>query len=399
MGFSYMDHYLPTNGTEANGVNAQKLHLTVSGLRLRADAQNTSEQPCVPTNVEASSGVFAKSRDSSPAVSFPVPTVSIAALTQFTYYAKLVYDANGGQNPPAPETMSVTTTESSAAVSFDQGAPNPTRTGYTFKGWSTESGDNNAVNVSFPYTITTNKTTESTAETKTVYAVWETNKYTVTWKNEDGTVLETDTDVSYGTMPEYIGAMPIKASDGANDYAFCGWTPIVVPVSGNASFTATYTKTAYGTKTVVVDFSMKYLLAENVSEKPADPANGKLVLDTDGKLYFTPTADDYTAMSKRSVVLVTHKDGTHTNVTIIPADNIYYDDDLKNKTANQDKVQGYDASVPQTSTTILKNESGTLTFRFTGTRCDVYCTTDANTGWVMMKYYAVDKNGTREKRF
>ena len=147
---------------------------------------------------------------------------------------------------------------------------------------------------------------------------------------------------------------------------------------------------APASKTVVVDFNMKYLLAEGVSVQPADPANGTLLLE-DGKLYFTPKADDYTSLSASAVVTVQHTNGASTVVTILPADSIYYDDSLKELTASQNAVQGYDASVPTGSTTIPKNENGRLTFRFTGTRCDIYCTTNANTGWVMMKYYAIDK--------
>ncbi len=44
--------------------------------------------------------------------------------------------------------------------------------------------------------------------------------YTVTWKNYDGTVLETDKDVLEGTMPEYNGDVPTK--EGFN---FSGWSP------------------------------------------------------------------------------------------------------------------------------------------------------------------------------
>ena len=42
--------------------------------------------------------------------------------------------------------------------------------------------------------------------------------YTVTWQNDDGTVLETDTNVSYGTTPTYDGETPTK--DGC---IFTGW--------------------------------------------------------------------------------------------------------------------------------------------------------------------------------
>ena len=50
-----------------------------------------------------------------------------------------------------------------------------------------------------------------------------TNKYTVTWKNWNGEVLETDTNVEYGTMPSYNGNTPVKSSDQNNQYVFEKW--------------------------------------------------------------------------------------------------------------------------------------------------------------------------------
>ena len=44
------------------------------------------------------------------------------------------------------------------------------------------------------------------------------NKYTITWKNYDGTILEVDEDVPYGTMPSYDGETPYK--EGTNKYSY-----------------------------------------------------------------------------------------------------------------------------------------------------------------------------------
>lgn len=62
--------------------------------------------------------------------------------------------------------------------------------------------------------------------------------YTVTWKNSDGTTLETDTNVPYGSTPHYDGSTPQNPTSGGG--AFQGWTPAISSVSGNITYTASY---------------------------------------------------------------------------------------------------------------------------------------------------------------
>ena len=94
---------------------------------------------------------------------------------------------------------------------------------YTFSGWTPTPV---AATADATYTATYSSTV---------------NKYTVTWKNEDGTVLETDTNVPYGTTPTYDGPTPAKAPDTAHEYVFSTWTPSIAPVAGNVTYTAVFT--------------------------------------------------------------------------------------------------------------------------------------------------------------
>ena len=90
--------------------------------------------------------------------------------------------------------------------------PTATRTGYTFKGWSTSA--NGSVNVS-----TTTKVTGNV----TYYAQWSINSYTLTYNVNGGNAVNPASKSvqygsAYGTLPT-----PTKSSDAEFTYAFAGW--------------------------------------------------------------------------------------------------------------------------------------------------------------------------------
>ncbi len=127
-----------------------------------------------------------------------------------------------------------------AATAFNGTAPTKDATAqytYTFDGWATEAnGEKVYENGATP--------TVSGAATYYAHFAQTTNTYTVTWKNADGTTLETDEDVPYGTTPTYGGATPTKTSTATDVYTFAGWDSEIAAVTGNITYTATYTSVA-----------------------------------------------------------------------------------------------------------------------------------------------------------
>ena len=104
-------------------------------------------------------------------------------------------------------------------------------TGYTFAGWFTTLTDGEQVQDNATLTADL-----------TLYAQWTANSYTVTFVDEDGTVLQSS-KVEYGQRPVYEGSEPTKESTAEFDYAFAGWDPEIALVTGEATYTATYTAT------------------------------------------------------------------------------------------------------------------------------------------------------------
>ncbi len=72
------------------------------------------------------------------------------------------------------------------------------------------------------------------------------NTYTVIWKNYDGQVLETDTEVPYGTVPTYDGQTPVKPDDDQYTYTFKSWNPAVSKVEEDTVYTAEFEATMKG---------------------------------------------------------------------------------------------------------------------------------------------------------
>ena len=76
------------------------------------------------------------------------------------------------------------------------------------------------------------------------------NKYTVTFANENGTVLTTQT-VSEGGTASYTGSTPTKAYDGSKHYSFAGWvdangkTAVLSNITANLTVYASFTGTAH----------------------------------------------------------------------------------------------------------------------------------------------------------
>ena len=94
---------------------------------------------------------------------------------------------------------------------------------YSFKGWDAE------------LVVVTGEATYSATFDSIV------NTYLITFKNGDETLQSTE--VEYGTTPSYTGGTPTKPATAEYTYTFTGWDAELVAVTGEATYSATFSST------------------------------------------------------------------------------------------------------------------------------------------------------------
>ena len=154
-------------------------------------------------------------------------TTTTKVTSNKTWYARwtstyknytVTWDGNGG-----------TPSKSSSSFHYNDALgtlPTATRTGYTFKGWSTSK--TGTVNVSTTTKVTANVT---------YYAVWTINSYTWTFDANGGTGDTTKTlnyNATLSTLPTAS-----RASTAANNYTFAGWFDTNASTGGTQLTTST----------------------------------------------------------------------------------------------------------------------------------------------------------------
>ena len=158
----------------------------------------------------------------SKAVSF---TVSVPAWTSY----KVTYNANGGSGAPSAQTK-----WKDQALTLS--STKPTRTGYSFLGWSTSSTATSAT-----YSAGGSYTANAAA---TLYAVWKANTYTVKFDANGGTGAPASQTKTYGKTLTLSSTKPTRTN-----YNFKGWgtsaSATTVSYSAGGSYTANAGITLY----------------------------------------------------------------------------------------------------------------------------------------------------------
>ncbi len=96
-------------------------------------------------------------------------------------------------------------------------------------------------------------------------------RYTVKFVDEDGTELQS-TVYACGETPVYTGETPVKEATAENTYTFAGWTPDIVPVDADATYTAVYDVT-------VNEYSVTFVTNGGTEIPPVQVAYGEPVTE------------------------------------------------------------------------------------------------------------------------
>ena len=195
-----------------------------------------------------------------------------AVWTPITYTVS--YNANGGSGAPSSQTKTYGVTLTLSSVK-------PTRTGYTFLGWSTSSTATSAT-----YTAGSSYTSNSSV---TLYAVWSVNTYTVSYNANGGSGAPSSQTKTYGTTLTLSSTKPTRTG-----YTFLGWSTSSTATSATYSAGGSYTNNASVTLYAVWSVNT-YTVSYNANGGSGAPSSQTKIYGTALTLSSTkPTRTGYT---------------------------------------------------------------------------------------------------------
>lgn len=200
------------SGSRSCTFNSKGGYVTLGSYTKRVTMDKSGQAKTINISAALNTGISPSSISGS--TSYTLPAV--------TWQWSVSYNANGGSGAPGNQTK---TYGSNLTLSSTK----PTRTGYTFLGWSTSSTATSAT-----YQPGGTYTSNSGA---TLYAVWKLNTYTVSYNANGGSGAPASQTKTYGTALTLSSAKPTRTN-----YNFKGWSKDKNAVTATYSAGGVYTE-------------------------------------------------------------------------------------------------------------------------------------------------------------
>ena len=317
----------------ATSSNSIYLDCTTSGdcFSYKWGSWSDHKMPLTITGVRAGQGVITIEMYDSDTDQIIATSKVYVTVTAPTYTVS--YNANGGSGAPSSQTKYYNTTLTLSSTK-------PTRTGYTFLGWSTSSTATSATYQSDgSFTGNTNTT---------LYAVWKANTYTVSYNANGGSGAPSSQTKTHGVSLSLSSTKPTRTG-----YTFLGWA-----TSSTAS-SATYQPG--GSFTTNANTTLYAVWKANTTSLIVNSSNSA-VISTGGEMkYFTFTP----STSGKYVIYSTGSEDT--KVYLYNASGTELDSDDDDGESNNFRLE-YSLTAGTTYTFGIKyynsSKTGTISFKF-----------------------------------
>lgn len=335
-------------------------------------------------------------------------------------YISVVYDADGKGTAPVDARMYSDNAETAVET-----APTDVQSGYVFEYWMLLDKDKKDIGHYFPgedFTVLADNAvydSDVPSYTVTLKAVYgedsDNQKTTLTYDPNGGAFADGSTDPKTENNLLVNGEVTLLGANEMEDgFLFLGWNhdktaadnhvvefqpgqKVGVDDLPDASNTLYAVWDQTDNHNYVIDFNGKMTIATSATAKKDDSHNNGAFEVADGNAtYQLKNNEDSFANGANLAfngidtalingVPVGSAAGTTASwekYTVIPANNVYFDDDLVGKSMTVGDGSGYNAEVSKYNDAASGQEKTKIEITFTGTGIDVYCTTPNANGWI-----------------